>query len=154
LTQTIRFGREEFAPHLSQRNFTLVVLGAVVAGAVIWAVVKQILDDPLYLTSFTITIVWCLPSATALLMRRGSARGQSVRQYVAFTGMILSWFVCNMLVFGPPFKAFAYVLLFVVGILWGAGQAWALHRISARDELMKRVAPELRAERRIAVEAS
>jgi hypothetical protein len=59
-----------------------------------------------------------------------------------------------MLVFGPPFKAFAYVLLFVLGIVWGAGQAWALHRVSALDELRPTVAPELGAERRIAVEAS
>ena len=151
IAQTIRFGRPEIAPRLSQRAFAAVVAGALVAAAVIWAVVKQVIADPLYLTSFTVTIAWCLPSATALLLRRGDGRGQSTRQYVAFTGMASAWFACNMLVFGPAFRALALVLLFILAIVWGAAQALALHRVSLRREL--KLGTEIRPERRIAVEA-
>jgi hypothetical protein len=149
IAQTIRFGRAEIAPRLSERAFVGVVAGALVAAAVIWAVVKQIIADPLFLTSFTVTIAWCLPSATALLLRRGDARGQSTRQYVAFTGMASAWFACNMLVFGPAFRGVALVLLFVVAIVWGAGQAFALHRVSLRSKWRGlEEATEVRPERR------
>ena len=128
LAQTARYGRSEIAPRLSQRAYELVLAGAVVAAIAIWTVVKRSLDDPMYLTSFTITIALCLPSATTLLLRRGGGRGQSVRQYVAFTGMASAWFACNMLVFGPAFKGFPYVALFVLIVVWGVGQTSALHR--------------------------
>jgi hypothetical protein len=130
IRQTVRYGREELAPRLSQRAYSAYVLAAIVATCALWAVVKQVIVDPLYLTSFTITIAVCLPSATSMMLRRGGARGQSPRQYLAFTGMAAAWFACNMLVFGPAFKGLALMLLFVLTIVWGAAITYALHRVT------------------------
>jgi hypothetical protein len=140
--QTVRYGREELAPRLSQRAFTVYVAAAILATCALWAVVKQIIVDPLYLTSFTVTITVCVASATALMLRRGSARGQSARQYVAFTGMAGGWFACNMLVFGPAFKGLALVLLFVLTVVWGAGTAYALHRLQEHPAPMPAATPQ------------
>jgi hypothetical protein len=115
--QTVRYGREELAPRLSQRAFTVYVAAAILATCALWAVVKQII-------------------------RRGSARGQSARQYVAFTGMAGGWFACNMLVFGPAFKGLALVLLFVLTVVWGAGTAYALHRLQEHPAPMPAATPQ------------
>lgn len=129
LATIIRFGREEIAPHLSQPQFTAVCIGALVVAVALWAVFKANVDDPLYLTTFLLTITWCLPSLTALHLRRGVRRGMSVRQLVAYCGMALGYVLLTIVVF--EFHSFWWIALCVVTLAWGAVVAWAVSRSPA-----------------------
>jgi hypothetical protein len=125
----IKFGREEMAPRLSQRQFTLACLGGVVVAAVAWAAFKVNIDDPLYLISFMLTIFWCLPSITTLYMRRGVRRGMSVRQLWAYCGMTLGYVLLTIVVF--QFHAFWWIALCAVTLGWGGLMLWAVSRAPA-----------------------
>jgi uncharacterized membrane protein len=122
----IKFGREEMAPRLSQRDFTFACLGGVVAAAAGWAAFKESIDDPLYLISFMLTIFWCLPSISTLYMRRGVRRGMSVRQLWAYCGMTLGYVLLTIVVF--QFHAFWWIALCTVTLGWGVGMLLAVSR--------------------------
>lgn len=141
LSQVIRNGREEMAPHLTQPQFTGVCLGGMVAGAALWAVLKANIDDPLYLTTFMLTITWCLPSMTTLYLRRGIRRGISVRQIAAYWGMALGYVLLTTIVF--EFREGWYLVLCGLTLAWGAGlgalvaraPAWEPGRAAGRQPL-------------------
>jgi hypothetical protein len=125
----VRHGREELAPRLSQPQFTGACVGALAAGIALWAVFKASVDDPLYLTTFMLTITWCLPSLTTLYLRRGVRRGISVRQLVAYWGMTLGYVLLTIVVF--EFRSFWWIALCAVTLAWGAALAWAVSRAPA-----------------------
>jgi hypothetical protein len=125
---TLRFGRDELAPQLSQRNFRLYVLGAVALGIVFWKVGKDAFADELYLATFMITVVWGLISGYGLLISRGSRRGQSPLQWAAYAGMAASYGALSIVVFGGAFDDLPWIALCVAGVAGGAGLAWLLSR--------------------------
>lgn len=118
LSQIIRFGREEIAPHLSQPQFMGLCFGSVAGGIALWAVLKANVDDPLYLTTFMLTITWCLPSMTTLYLRRGVRRGISVRQVGAYWGMALGYILLTTIVL--DFREAWWLVLCGVTLAWGA----------------------------------
>jgi hypothetical protein len=124
LSQTWRFGRAELTPRLSERGFRLFFIGAVAIAVVFWAITKSTLDDPLFLMTFMLTAVWALASNAVLAVRRGTREGQSVLQWVAFTGMIASYAAVSIAVFGGQFRHPAWIVLCLVGILGGVGMTW------------------------------
>ena len=85
--QTVRFGREELGPRLSQAQWTAYCLGALATGVIFFAVVKDSLDDPLYLMTFLVTYGMCAPATLALMMRRGTRRGVGAKQMWAYAGI-------------------------------------------------------------------
>jgi hypothetical protein len=113
-----RFGREEIAPGLSQQQFTIACGLALVAAVSLWAVFKTSVDDPLYLTSFMLTIAWCLPSATTLYLRRGARRGLSTRQAAGYWFMALGDVLLTIVVF--EFHDFWWIAMCAVILIWGA----------------------------------
>jgi hypothetical protein len=134
----IRFGREEMAPRLSQRDFTLACIGGTLAAIGGWAVIKENVEDPLYLISFMLTIFWCLPSIGALYMRRGVRRGMSVRQLRAYCGMTLGYVLLTIVVF--EFHAFWWIALCAITLAWGVLMLWAVSRAPAWEP--ERVTPD------------
>ena len=137
LRTIIRYGREEMAPNLSQRDFTLACLGGVGAAIVAWAAFKESVNDPLYLISFMLTIFWCLPSISALYMRRGVRRGMSVRQLWAYCGMTLGYVLLTIVVF--EFHALWWIALCALTLGWGVLMLWAVSRAPAWEP--ERVTP-------------
>lgn len=122
----VRFGREEMAPGLSQRQFTLACIGGVVAAIAGWGLFKANFDDPLYLVSFMLTITWCLPSISSLLLRRGVRRGMSVRQLRAYCGMALGYVLLTTIVF--EFREFWFLAVCALTLGWGLLALWAVGR--------------------------
>jgi len=141
LATIIRYGREEMAPHLSQPQFITVSMGALVAAVSLWAVFKANVDDPLYLTTFLLTITWCLPSLTALHLRRGVRRGMSVRQLVAYCGMTLGYVLLTIVVF--EFRSFWWIALCAVTLAWGVAITWSVSRAPAWEPAPAARAPRL-----------
>jgi hypothetical protein len=119
VAQTIHYGRDELSPGSSQRGHALRVLGVLLCGVVSWTLVKGALHDDLYLLSFMATLAWGPPSGSALLARRGSARGQTVREWIAFTVMTVLYSVTSIFFFGGGFfHSPAYVGICVVASAW------------------------------------
>lgn len=75
--QLVRYGRNEIAPWLSPKFFLmLLLLYQLATYALLWWL-QGVLDDPLYLISLTATQVVAVIFNLPMLLRRGSARGQS-----------------------------------------------------------------------------
>jgi len=129
LSTVIRYGREEIAPNLTQPQFTGACLAALVAAISLWAVFKASIDDPLYLTTFMLTIAWCLPSITALYLRRGVRRGMSTRQLVAYVGMTLGYVLLTIVVF--ELRELWWIALCTLTVAWGTIMAVAVSRAPA-----------------------
>src|SRR5262249_32370640 len=116
LTAIVRYGREEVAPHLTQQQWQAMCGVALIGGIALWSVVKANIDDPLYLTTFLLTITWCLPSTTALYLRRGIRRGISMRQVVSYWFMALGYILLTTIVF--EFHEFWWIALCVLTQAW------------------------------------
>jgi len=129
----VRYGRAEIAPGLSQRQFAIACGLALVGAVALWAVFKSSIDDPLYLTSFMLTISWCLPSSTTLYLRRGVRRGISTRQLGAYWFMALGYVLLTIVVF--EFREFWWIALCAVTLAWGAGLWWLVARAPAWEPL-------------------
>jgi hypothetical protein len=81
---TVRYGREELAPRLTERQWQLYCLGALVTGVLFWTIVKSVLSDPLYMMTFVVTLGMCVPATLPLVLRRGARIGVGMRQMWAY----------------------------------------------------------------------
>ena len=91
LYQVLRWGRRELLPQASQRAYVALVLVALAGVSVAWVAVKSALGDELWFFSFGWTIWFCVPFVIPLMLRRGSAVGQSVTMWLAYTVMAMAW---------------------------------------------------------------
>ena len=141
--QLLRFGRKELAPNVSQAFFTVAVLAAQAGTIVIWLSLKRIIADDLFQVTFALTAAMFPPFGMALLLRRGSRRGQTVRMWVGFTIAPAGWFLASIIAFGPPFRSAVWILLGIVTTAWGALTTLLVARAPATepsgDELAGRV---------------
>jgi hypothetical protein len=128
VVQIWRYGRDELAPRLTRSAYQLYVVGALAFSVVLWAITKQTLADPLFLMTFMLTAVWALVSNIALALRRGDRRGQSTRQWVAYTGMIASYGAVSVAVFGGRFTQAPWILMCLAGVLGGLGMTYWVSR--------------------------
>jgi hypothetical protein len=117
--QVYRYGREELMPKLSQRQFALAMAGAMVAIAVVWAMVKPLLNDDLSLIAFALTAWWPPVCSTLLLVRRQSMRGQTMLMnwclLINPIGMNGAWMFLD-----PYFRSPIYLCFAAVTIIWAA----------------------------------
>ncbi|NMO91697.1 hypothetical protein [Actinomycetospora sp. TBRC 11914] len=143
LYQSFRHGRREAGLAMSRGSWNLYVVGAIVLGLVLWAVAKETLADPLYLMTFMLTAVWALGSGFAMAVRRGDRSGQSVVQWIAFTGMILTYGAVSISVFGGAFQGPRWIALCGAGVLGGLGMAWFVSRLPRSRETSAAVQPSV-----------
>jgi hypothetical protein len=120
VVQLMRFGRPELAPKLSSSAFNVAVLIALAGTTVIWLALKRVIADDLFQVTFALTAAMFPPFGMALLLRRGSRRGQTVMQWVGFTIAPAFWFAATVVAYGPPFRSFGWITLGVVVTAWGA----------------------------------
>jgi len=129
--QTVRFGREELGPRLSQAQWTAYCLGALATGVVFWAVVKDSLDDPLYLMTFLVTYGMCAPATLALTMRRGTRRGIGARQMWAYAGIGVGYLALTSGLLGGPFAEPLWLLGATVCVGLTVALLVLVHRLPA-----------------------
>lgn len=123
LYMTLRFGRKELAPSLSQTQFTAVMLGGLAVMAVAWAFVKNLLNEDLFINYFHLANMAGPVFAWSLTSRRGSRAGTSPLIWIAYTLMVICWFSATALWFGEPFAAPLYLAFYAVVILSSAAMA-------------------------------
>ncbi|WP_182379299.1 hypothetical protein [Nocardioides sp. WS12] len=76
-SQTVRYGRNEYAPRLTQGQWTAYCVAALAVGIIFFAVAKAYLDDPIYLMTFLVTYAMCAPATFQAVARRGDSAGLS-----------------------------------------------------------------------------
>ncbi|MFJ9390497.1 hypothetical protein ACIRON_16855 [Nocardioides sp. NPDC101246] len=108
--QTVRYGREENAPGMSQPQWVAYCLGALVTGVVFWSVVRTYLDDPLYLMTFLVTFGMCAPATLGLMVRRGDRRGVGAGQLWAYLGIGVFYVGLTSIVLRGPFADTVFLL--------------------------------------------
>ena len=118
LAQLMRFGRPELAPNLSPALYNAAVLAVLAGTTVIWLALKRVIGDDLFQVTFALTAAMFPPFGMALLLRRGTRRGQTVRMWVGFTVAPAFWFMASIVAFGPPFRSALWILLGVVTTAW------------------------------------
>ena len=109
---TLRFGRRELAPTLSQAQFTALVLAGLATMAIGWETLKAWMGDVLYVDYFHLANLAGPALAAPLFLRRGTRAGTTPFIWGAYTAMVVFWFAGCALGFGAPFAEPGYLLLY------------------------------------------
>ena len=132
VSMVVRYGWRELAPNLTKTAFSVGVCGIVAGIAVLWWLVKQSMDDPLYLISFPITAFWAVPFSTAIFLRRGNRGGQSILQDPCVAAIVLGfqgalWHV------DPFFRSVPFVVFTAMAVTWSLANVWLLRQVPPWD---------------------
>jgi hypothetical protein len=128
---TLRFGRKEFAPRLTQPQFTGLVLAWLATMVVGFELVKEWIGDPLYINYFHLANLIGPPFAAAMVVRRGTRAGTSPLIWGAYTVMVASWFTATALWFGDAFTTPGHFALYVISTASAAAMFLFVRRLPA-----------------------
>jgi hypothetical protein len=129
---TLRFGRREFAPRLTQPQFTALVLAWLATMVVGFELVKSWIGDPLYINYFHLANLLGPPFAAAMVVRRGTRAGTSPLIWGAYTMMVASWFTATALWFGDAFTSTGHFALYAVSTASAAAMFLYVRTLPAR----------------------
>ncbi|HEX5786106.1 MAG TPA: hypothetical protein VFY35_15360 [Burkholderiaceae bacterium] len=127
---TVRYGRKEYTPQLSQGAYTALLLLGLAGTTVAWLVLKTVLADELWLFTFGWTVWFCIPFVIPMMLRRQSSIGQSLWSWVAYIGMTVCYWVA-VWPLAPFFQSTLWLLLGAVVVLWALAVIFTLRRIPA-----------------------
>jgi hypothetical protein len=131
LRLTLRFGRKEYAPTLSQAQFTLLVLAGVVMMGIAWEAIKRWIGDPLYVNYFHLANLAGPAFAAPMVLRRGTRAGTSPLIWGAYTVMVASWFTATALWFGGAFATPGHLVLYAACTASAAAMTLLVARMPA-----------------------
>jgi hypothetical protein len=114
---TIRYGRKELTPQLSQGTYVALLMLGLAGTSVSWFVVKQVLADELWLFTFGWTVWFCAPFVIPMMLRRHSRAGQSLLMWLAYIGMTLSFWTA-VWPLDPFFRSSAWLALGALIVTW------------------------------------
>jgi hypothetical protein len=126
---TLRFGRRELAPTLTQPQFTALVLVGVVMMAVGWETLKAWIGDVLYVNYFHLANLAGPALAAPLFLRRATRAGTTPFIWATYTAMVAFWFAGCALGFGAPFAAPGYLVLYALVTAAAAATAAIVARL-------------------------
>ncbi|KRC59786.1 MULTISPECIES: hypothetical protein [unclassified Nocardioides] len=129
--QTVRYGRRELAPRMTQKQWIAYCVGALVTGVVFWSVTRTYLDDPLYLMTFLVTFGMCAPATFAFMVRRGDRTGVGADQLWAYLGIGVFYIALTTVVLGGAFRDPVWLLGSVVCVALSVGLIALYRRLPA-----------------------
>lgn len=103
-SQTLRWGRIEYAPRLTQTQWILYCMGALAAGVVFWSITKSYLSDSIYLMTFLVTFGMCAPATIQSMVRRGDSSGTGKVQAWSYLLIGVFYMTLTVGVIGDPFR--------------------------------------------------
>lgn len=128
----IKYGREEYAPGLSQRAYTLLVLLGLAGTFVAWVALKTVLADELWLFTFGWTVWFCIPFVIPMMLRRQSAAGQSTLMWLAYIGMALTYWAA-VWPLAPFFQSPAWLALGALVVTWAVAVILVMRHLQTRS---------------------
>lgn len=120
LYQVYRYGRQELHPRSTPRAFAALLAVGVLFALVTHEFFKSGFGDPLFQMDPTLTMLAYPAFGLAMLLRRGSSRGQSVTMWWTFTVMTAGFHVIAYVWFGPAFQTIPFVAAALAATLGGA----------------------------------
>lgn len=123
LRQAWLYGHAELLPSRSRGEWAVLLGGGAITAVVAWELLRAIFDDPLYLGAPALTLVSYPVFGIALLVRRRSARGQTVRMWVCAAGITTFWWLTTVGYFGGEFRSWQFIsagALTLIGCVAGA----------------------------------
>ncbi len=130
--QTLKYGREEILPQVSQPAYVAIIFAALAGVTIIWVGVKSVLADELWFFSFGWTVWFCLPLVIPMMARRGSSLGQTEIAWYAYIGMTICWWLA-VWPLDPFFRSPAWIGLGVVTVLWAAATIWVIRQLPSKE---------------------
>jgi hypothetical protein len=131
LHMTLRFGRAELAPSLSQAQFAAVLLLGVAAMAIAFEWSKGSRGDVLYIDYFQLANLIGPLFGAALWLRRGTRAGTTPLIWGAYALMVASWSLACALWYGPPFAEPRYLALYATSTLAALAMSAGVARMPA-----------------------
>lgn len=107
--QILKYGRPEYAPSWTSRQFAALIGAGAVAAVVAWEYLRLAFDDPLYLAGPAPTMVSYVVFGASMYLRRQSAVGQSPLMWGSFTCMVAAWWVTVGIWFTGAFRSWQYI---------------------------------------------
>ena len=135
---TLKFGRRELAPGMSQAGFVLTLVGGAAIFVSTWIYMRTFLHDDLNITYFNLANMAGPIAYAGVLARRRSIAGTSSWVWVFYTLMLASWYYAQATCFGPEFRTPAMLAFFAVNI----GSAAALAVYVRAQERAQAAVPE------------
>jgi hypothetical protein len=133
LAQVWRLGRRELFGDLpGALSAALLALGAAYM-VLIFALVRSVLDDPLFVLTPGITLVAYGPAGTGLLLHRRSRRGQSAAMWWSYVAMVLLYFSTTALYYSGPFRSALWLGVGATSVAWGLVTIVLLRRMPTAD---------------------
>lgn len=126
MAQTVRYGREELAPNLTDWQFRLGLLGGLLAMIAAWAWLKQSMDDPVYLDIFALTVLSYPCIAITQVLRRGSRQGMSLAMCGGFLMMTVFYFTASSFFFGPAYQTTTYHFVGLASFVTACAMTWVV----------------------------
>lgn len=112
--QAIKYGRKEFMPQASERQFAALVAVGAVAWILGWEFFKLLADDPLYQAGAALTLFVLPIAGAAQMLRRRSVAGQTLALWGGFTAMVPLWWGVTVGYYGQGFQSWQYISLGVL----------------------------------------
>ena len=106
--QTLCYSREEMMPGLSTQKATTALVGAQVGFFFLFWFLRSMGSDPLYVLSFTTTIIASNLFSIPMTLRRHSRRGQSVLLSIGLVCLSWGWSLV-MVQLSPAFRSPAWI---------------------------------------------
>lgn len=113
----IRFGREEIAPKMTQTQFSASMVGALIITFVSYRLIKENLNDPLFINYFNLANMAGPVFTWALLSSRGNLLGTRPLVWINYAGVCIFWYIAVVLFYGAPFNTPLYLVFFAVNII-------------------------------------
>lgn len=127
---TIRYGRRELAPQLSQTAFVTLLMLALAGAFVACIAIKTVLADELWLFTFGWTVWFCIPFVIPMMLRRNSSVGQSRIGWIAYIGMTLSFWTA-VWPLAPFFHSTIWLMLGAMIVIWALVVIYFIRRLPA-----------------------
>lgn len=123
LWQALRYGRRELLPDWSERRFAALLGLGLLFSIISYEFFKYGFGDPLFQMDPTLTMLSYPAFGAALLIRRGSARGQSATMWWTFAAMTALFHLTTFLFFGERFQGMPYVIAALAATAGGVAMA-------------------------------
>jgi len=126
LYQVYRYGRMELHPRSTPRSFAALLGVGLLFTLVTHEFFKYAFGDPLFQMDPTLTMLAYPAFGAAMLLRRGSSRGQSVTMWWTFTAMTAGFHVIAYTWFGPAFQSIYYVAAATAATVGGVAMTFVV----------------------------
>jgi len=132
--QTLRWGRKELMPKVSQRDYVLIMLAALAGTFIVFLGAKKILADELWLFTFGWTVWFCVPFVIPMMLRRQSRAGQSNLMWLAYIGMTFAYWAA-VWPLDPFFRSGEWLGLGFVIVCWALATLFVVNKMPAAQAI-------------------